>query len=202
MADRAINLTKGRSLVLEKGIRRLTVNLEWEENRRSTKTSEDFDIDLLVIELDSQGKALSPDHLVFFNSICETANHELCDPEEAVVYSGDNQMGGGEGEAMNVFVSKINPEVSEIRFFANIYDAEGRNQEFSMMKNAAVKVYQDGKDVPSIVYDLTDDYSGDTFIHVATLKKVEGRVFKFIAEGNGNHDDLLTNLTGFGLRFK
>lgn len=203
MEERAINLTKGRSLTLEKGIRKLTVNLNWEENRRSTKTSEDFDIDLIAIELNKQGKAISPDHLVFFNSICETANHELCDPEEAVIYGGDDTDGSSDdGESMDVIVSKINPEVDEIRFFANIYDAEDRHQEFSMMRNASVKVYQDGKDTPSIVYDLTDDYRNDTFIHVATLKRVEGRVFRFIAEGNGNNNDLLGNLSGFGLKFK
>jgi tellurium resistance protein TerD len=175
--------------------------LDWEENRRSTKTSEDFDIDLIAIELDKHGKAISPDHLVFFNSICETANHELCDPEEAVIYGGDDTT-GSDGESMDVIVSRLNPEVDEIRFLASIYDAEDRGQDFSMIKNASIKIYQDGKDIPSIVYDLTDDYRGETFIHTVTLKRKEGRVFSVLSVGDSNHKDLLENLSGFGLKFK
>lgn len=201
MTERAISLSKGRSLTLEKGIKRIKISLEWDENRRSTKVTEDFDIDLICIEVDVNGKALSPDHLVFFNSIIETENHELTDPEHAVIYGGDD-LTGAEGESMDVEINKIHSDVDEIRFFANIYDASNRRQTFGDIRNATVKVFQDGKDTPSIVYTMTDDFKNDTFLYCCRLKRVEGRIFKFIAEGEGNNKELIDNLQGYGLRFK
>lgn len=201
MEQRTISLQKGRSLTLEKGIRRLTVNLEWKENTRSTRTNEDYDIDLMAIELDTNGRAISPDHLVFYGSLVETPEHELSDPEGAVIYSGDDTT-GGDGESMKVEIGKINPEVTDILFFANIYDAHSRGQNFGMIREAKVSVYQDGKDTPSIIYSMTDDFKNDTFIFCCRLKRIEGRLFKFIAEGEGNNKELIDNLQGYGLKFK
>ena len=46
MEEREISLVKGRQISLTKGLKQLTVEVVWEENKRSVSSDEDFDIDL------------------------------------------------------------------------------------------------------------------------------------------------------------
>lgn len=64
--EREITLTKQRSVSLKKGLSKLRVEIVWKPNSRALRNSNyDFDVDLITVELNKNGKCPSPDHLVF-----------------------------------------------------------------------------------------------------------------------------------------
>lgn len=202
MAEKTLSLKKGKSLSLAKGVSKVRVVLEWEERVRTSRSTLSFDIDLMIIETDSYGKAISPDHLVFFNSDCHTRDGKLCDPEEAVVHSGDDTTGGNGGEECITSVGKLNQKVEKVLYMANIYDGVTRRQNFGMITNARVSVYEDDSDVPVVIYELGADFDTDSFLKIGYLERKSGNSYSFVPVGEGNNKELIDNLSGFGLNFE
>lgn len=202
MEDKRLSLKKGKSLSLTKGVKDIKVVLEWREKRGALRSSDNFDIDLLIIELGKDGKAVSPDHLVFFNSECKTGDGKICDPEEAVVHSGDDTTGGNGGEECITYPDKLNSKVETVLYMANIYDGITRRQSFGMIQDAVVKVYEDGNDIPRIVYELGNSFDRDVFLKVGQLERKSGNTYLFNPIGEGNSDELIDNLGGLGLKFE
>ena len=136
-----VNLTKGQNVNLAKGVQNVKVGLSWDANDNS---GNDFDLDVIAIELnDKNGKAVGDDFLVFYNSSCKTSDGKPTDPNKAVVHSGDNRTGAGDGddEVISVDFSKLDPRVNAILFVINIYDARNRNQNFGQVKNPKARLY-------------------------------------------------------------
>lgn len=206
MEEKTLSLKKGKSISLTKGLKGLKISLKWEENdspsRYGRRTYQNFDIDLIIIELDENGKALSPDHLVFFNSDLKTKEGKFTDPEEAVIHSGDDTTGGDGGEECTVNISNLNPKVSSVLFMANIYDGITRRQNFGMIKNAVVEVYEDENDIPKVVYELGDNFENHVFLSIGSLDRKGGNSYIFNPIGMGNCKELIENLSHYGLKFE
>lgn len=202
MEEREISLVKGRQISLTKGLKQLRVEVVWEENKRAISSDEDFDIDLIIVELDERGRALSPDHLVFYGSLEQTEDYKFTDPERATTHSGDNRTGAGDGEECIIYPGKLNPKVKDIVFLINIYDAASRNQTFKMIKGAEVRAYEDGKDIAKLVYRLDEDYKDDTILVFGKMTRIEGNKFTFTALGEGSNQTLFKSLVKYGLKFK
>lgn len=203
--DREISLSKGREISLEKGLREFKVEVVWQENRgsRGLRADESFDIDLIIVELDERGKALSPDHLVFYGSQEMTPDGKFTDPEKAVIHSGDDRDGTGDGEACVVYPQKVSKEATDIVFLINIYEGKQRNQTFSKIRGAEVRGFEDGSDVPKLVYKLDDDYKEDTVLVFGKMTRIDGTgKWKFVALGDGSAQTLFQSLVQYGLRFK
>ena len=86
----AITLQKGGNVSLSKtdpGLVNAVIGLGWDA--RSTDGSP-FDLDGSVFLLGDSGKVLSDAHFVFYN--------QKTSPDGAVVHSGDNKTGAGEGD--------------------------------------------------------------------------------------------------------
>lgn len=199
-----VQLSKGENIVLDK-IQNASVGLSWDP------TVDGVDLDVMAIELDSKdidsneqgialGKALSDNHLVFYNSGCRTSDGKPTDPEHAIIHSGDNRDGSGEGddEVMTVDFSKLNPRVNAILFVVNIYQARERGQNFGQVKNPKARFYYNNNQVPDIVFELDEDFSGDICIEFVMLYK-HGSEWKFKAVGKGNKNGLLEELRKFGI---
>lgn len=200
--EREISLMKGRQISLTKGLKRLRVEVIWEENRKSSSSDEDFDIDLIIVELDDRGRAISPDHLVFYGSLEQTEDWKFTDPERGCVHSGDDRDGSGDGEECIIYPNKLNPKVKDIVFLINIYDATSRHQTFSQIKGAEVRAYEDGKDIAKLVYRLDEDYRDDTILVFGKMTRIEGNKFTFTALGEGSNQTLFKSLVKYGLKFK
>ena len=73
-----------------------------------------------------------------------------------------------------------------------------------MIKGAEVKVYEDGKDVPKLVYRLDEDsdFKRGTIMTLGSLTREERNKFKFSAIGESGNQSLFQILTKYGLRFK
>ena len=202
MEEREISLVKGRQISLTKGLKQLKVEVVWEENKRSVSSDEDFDIDLIIVELDERGRALSPDHLFFYDSLEQTQDYKFTDPERSVVHSGDDRDGSGDGEGCIIYPGKLNSRVKDIVFLINIYDSTSRKQTFKMIKGAEVRAYEDGKDIAKLVYRLDEDYKDDTILVFGKMTRIEGNKFTFTALGEGSNQTLFKSLVKYGLKFK
>lgn len=193
----AVNLTKGQNVKLTKGVQQVRVGLSWD----AADNGQEFDLDALAIELTSKdGKAVSDDFLVFYNSSCKTSDGKPTDPTKAVVHSGDNRTGAGEGddEVITVDFAKLDPRVQAILFVINIYQAKERNQNFGQVRNPRARLYYSSNDVADLVYELDEDFDTQTTMEFCMLYKHNDE-WKFKALGEANNNDLIAELSKYGI---
>ena len=193
-----INLTKGQNVRIDKDVQKVRVGLSWDVSGNG----QEVDLDVLAIELDNKtdGKCISDEHVVFYNSIKKTSSGKPTDPNESVIHSGDNRTGEGEGddETIEVDLSKVDPRVQAILFVVNIYDAFNRHQNFGQVKNPRARLYFGSDTVPDLVYELDEDFSTQICVEFCMLYRHDGQ-WKFKAVGDGNENDLLKELQKYGV---
>ena len=84
----AVNLSKGQRVSLDKSVTMARIGLGWDVNRYDG--GQDFDLDACVFLLGANGKVLKDEDFVFYNNL--TARNG------AVVHTGDNRTGDGDGD--------------------------------------------------------------------------------------------------------
>jgi len=188
----SVSLTKGGNVSLTKeapGLTAVTVGLGWDI--RST-TGADFDLDASAIACGADGKVLSDQHFVFFNN--------LKTPDGAIEHTGDNLTGEGEGddEAIKVNLAGAPPEIDKVVFPVSIYDADARSQSFGQVRNAFIRVVNQGNNSEIARYDLTEDASTETAMVFGELYR-NGAEWKFRAVGQGYASGLSGIARDFGV---
>lgn len=191
-----INLTKGQNVRIDKGVQKVRVGLSWDTGEK------EVDLDVLALELDNKtdGKCISDEYVVFYNSVRKTAQGKPTDPNQAVIHSGDNRTGEGDGddETIEVDFSKVDPRVQAILFVVNIYDADARHQNFGQVKNPRARLYFENANVPDLVYELDEDFDTQICVEFCILYRHEGQ-WKFKAIGDGNSNNLLEEMRKYGI---
>lgn len=196
MSD-TINLTKGSNVNLSKtapGVGRFVIGLGWNANPQNPP---DLDASAFPCVKDANGdpKLLSPasSSFVFYGN--------LKSADGAIVHSGDNLTGDGDGddERITIDTSLLNPAVDEIIVAVTIHEAVARNQNFGLVRNAYVRVYEEAallaaeaanpnlsdaelKALAIANYDLEEDAGGATALQFGTFYKKDGD-FRFKALG-------------------
>lgn len=188
----AINLQKGQNVTLSKeapGMKEMHVGLGWDTQEFA---GADFDLDAMVFLTGADGKVLTDSHFVFFNN--------LRSPDGAVVHTGDNLTGEGEGddEVVEVSLGGISADVQKVIFAVNIHEAQERNQNFGQVMNAFIRIVDKAKGEEIIRYDLSEDFSVETALIVAELYRRDGQ-WKFKAIGQGFKDGLSQMARFYGL---
>lgn len=185
-----VNLQKGQRVELGKGISRLKIELTWDPSKKA----ESWDLDIMALELDAEQVVTSgdPRRLIFYNN--------LKDPEGALVHSGDDRTGEGDGEEMKLDLSKLPSDVSEILFVLNIFESMSKGQNFGEIKNAKLRIFYDDRSIPDLVYNLEEEDSHKT----ATVLKVisiyrSGSIWKVRAINEGITSTLSKVLKNYGL---
>jgi len=170
----AINLQKGQRENINAP--KFIIGLGWDTNSSSTGTA--FDLDASVFILGENKKILSDQHFIFYNN--------LKSPNEAVVHTGDNLTGDGDGDDEQIIVdlSKIENEVSEIAIIVTIHDAGGRNQNFGQVRNSFVRLIDAGNNSEILKFELDEDFSIETAVEFCRIYKRNGD-WKFEAVGMG-----------------
>jgi tellurium resistance protein TerD len=187
-----VSLSKGGNVSLTKqapGLTAVVVGLGWDLR---TTTGTDFDLDASAMVLDASGKIITDQHFVFFNN--------LRTPDGAVEHSGDNTTGVGEGDDEQI---KINfgamPDAAErVAFAVSIYEADGRGQNFGQVRNAYIRVLNQGDRSEMARYDLSEDASMETAMVFGELYR-NGTEWKFRAVGQGYASGLAGIATDFGV---
>lgn len=185
-----VNLRKGQHVELAKGINKLRIELTWNASRRA----QSWDLDIMAIEVDEDQLIAKDDprRLVYYNN--------LQDPENALVHSGDDRTGDGDGEEMKLDLSKVSTDVKELIFILNIFESMKNGQNFGGIKGTTLRIFYDNNTIPDLVYNLEEEDSHKT----ATVLKVcsvyrSGGIWKFKAINEGVTGTLTSVLTNYGL---
>ena len=170
----AINLQKGQRESINAP--KFTVGLGWDTNSSTTGT--DFDLDASVFILGENKKLLSDSHLVFYNN--------LKSPNEAVVHTGDNRTGAGDGDDEQILVdlSKIEPNAAEICIVVTIHEAAQRGQNFGQVRNSFIRIFDSVTNQEMLKYELEEDFSIETAVEFGRIYKRNSE-WKFEAVGMG-----------------
>ncbi|WML60017.1 TerD family protein [Neobacillus sp. PS2-9] len=189
----AVSLSKGQKVDLTKtnpGLTNVVVGLGWDTNKYDG--GNDFDLDSSVFLLGENGKVTNETDFVFYNNP-QGANG-------AVVHTGDNRTGAGDGddEQVKINLTTVPANVQRIAFTITIHDADSRNQNFGQVSNSYARIFNEATGEELIRYDLGEDFSIETAIVVGELYRHNGE-WKFSAIGSGYQGGLAALATDFGL---
>ncbi len=149
-----IVLSKGSKINLKKESpsgKKFVVGLGWDIG-----DSAQLDLDASAFIVGANGKLLSDDHFIFYNNASS--------PDGSVIYSGDNRTGAGDGddESLIIDTALINPAAQQIVFCCSIDAAEKRNQNFSQVSNAYIRIYEQETSNVLATYLLAEAASNET----------------------------------------
>jgi tellurium resistance protein TerD len=199
----AISLAKGGNVNLTKEVPNLTkigVGLGWEARATS---GADFDLDASAFLLNANGRVRSDADFIFYK--------QLESPCKSVKHTGDNRTGEGDGDDETILVdlTKVPADIQKIVFTVTIYDHAARRQNFGMVSNAFIRIYDQnqtvvdplsGQNVPKEIarFDLSEDASNVTAMIFAELYRYNGE-WKFKAVGQGFDNGLAELARNFGV---
>lgn len=175
----AINLQKGQRENINAP--KFTIGLGWDVNNTSTGGA--FDLDASLFLLNESKKLVSDNHFIFYNN--------LESPDKAVIHSGDNLTGDGDGddEQIKIDLTKIDAAVQEITVVVTIHDADARRQNFGQVRNSFIRIFNTETNEEILKYELDEDFSIETAVEFGRIYNRNGE-WKFEAVGSGQRDGL------------
>lgn len=173
----SIELTKGERFNLSKetpDFSKIAIALGWQVSQ----TAQNCDIDASVFMLGADGRIPDEKYFVFYNN--------LTSPDGAVRHSGDSRNGqiDGDDETVYLDLSKINSAIQEIVFVVTIHEGQEKNQSFSQVTNAFIRLYNSETGSQIFRYDLNQKFSQETALEFGRLYKKNGE-WRFQAVGQG-----------------
>lgn len=146
-----INLEKKKPINLSKeapGLNKVKVGLSWDPTG-----DVEADADASVFLLNENGKIPSESYFVFYNN--------LKSGDGAVVHSGDNRTGEGEGddEEIRIDLNSVNAEIVQIIIVISIHNIDD-GVHFGNVLNSAVRIYDESKNNVICQYELSDKFDG------------------------------------------
>lgn len=189
----AISLQKGQKVDLTKGnpsLSKIIVGLGWDVNKYDG--SADFDLDASAFLVGENGKVLSDSDFIFYSNLQHSSG--------AVIHTGDNLTGEGEGddEVIKVDLKAVPANIAKIAFTVTIYEADVRAQNFGQVSNAYIHIVDETTGKEIIRYDLGEDFSVETAVVVGELYRYNGE-WKFNAIGSGFAGGLYALCKNFGV---
>lgn len=177
-----ICLTKGQGINLTKSnssLNKINIALGWEEANAdkglfSLFHKQDIDCDASLACLNSKGKLIGNDYVVYYG------NKNI----DGIHHSGDDLVGGGnkDNETISIVFKDVSPKVARIPVFMNIYNAADRHQNLSSLKKAYIRVYNAETNEELCRYDLDSDMGQAEGFIAGELSK-ENDDWKFTAIG-------------------
>lgn len=191
----SVSLSKGQKVSLDKSIVKAMVGLGWDTNKYDG--GYDFDLDAAAFLLNANGKVARDEDFIFYNN--------LRSRNDAVVHTGDNRTGAGEGddEVILFDFARMPEDVQKIAITVTIHEADARRQNFGQVSNAYVRVARmeseddmNGEEV--LRFDLGEDFSIETAIVVCEIYRYNGS-WKFNAVAAGYQGGLYALCKDFGV---
>jgi len=185
----AISLEKGQRISLthdKPGLSELMCGLGWDVIQPSrsrifgkAKPEKDFDLDGSVICLDENQKLADFKDIVCFSNLKHSSG--------AIIHYGDNLTGLGDGddEIITIDLSHIPDRISRLVFVVNIYKCLERGHDFSLVKNAFVRLVNISNHQEIAHYNLSgENYKGMTGMRLAEVYRHHNE-WKMAALGDG-----------------
>ena len=192
----AVTLSKGNKVSLSKaaadsGVASLTkvvVGLGWDTNRYDGGA--DFDLDASAFQLGANGKVSSDSDFIFYNNKVGAG----------IEHTGDNRTGEGDGddEQIKVDLNAVPSSIEKVAFVVTIDQYAERNQNFGMVENAYIRIFDEVTGTEIIRYDLGEDFSIETAVVVGELYRHNGE-WKFNAIGSGFSGGLAALCQNYGV---
>lgn len=172
-----IELTKGGRFNLSQeapNLKKVAIGLGWQVNQ----AGQAYDIDASVFMLGADGKIPDEKYFVFYNNLQSL--------DGSLEHSGDNRTGEGNGDDETIYVdlAKVNPAIQEIVFVVTIHQGQEKNQNFSQIKNAFIKIYNRENKNSLARYNLREAFSQETALEFGRLYKKDNQ-WRFQAVGEG-----------------
>lgn len=188
-----VSLKKGQKVDLTKGnpgLQKVIVGLGWDTN--AYDTGGQFDLDAAAFLLNAAGKVGTEKDFVFYGNL----EH----PSGSVVHMGDNLTGDGDGddEQIKINLAQVPADIEKIAIVCTIYDAQARQQNFGMVSNAFIRIFNEANGEELCRYDLGEDFSIETGVVFGELYKNNGE-WKFNAIGMGNEGGLDALCSKYGI---
>jgi len=195
-----VNLQKGQKVNLKKSdgqaLSRIRIGLGWDPVKQEKKgglfgsifggSAPDIDCDASVIVCKG-GRLSGKNDIVYFGN--------LKHPSGAIVHTGDNLTGDGEGDDEQILVdlTAVPADYDKLVFVVNIYDCESRKQDFGMIANAFIRICDERTGEEFCRYNLSESYAGMTAMIFGEIYRHNGE-WKFNAIGQGTTDTGLNTL--------
>ena len=188
----AISLQKGGNISLSRtnpNLTRILVGLGWEARETS---GDDFDLDASVFMVQENGRVRSDDDFIFYNQLVSRCR--------SVEHKGDNRTGAGEGddEAVEIALPQVPSAIQRLVVAVTIHDADARNQNFGMVRNAFIRIVNLDNDGEITRFDLSEDYGTETAMIFGEIYRHAGE-WKFKAIGQGYVGGLDPMARSFGI---
>ncbi|WP_298908008.1 VWA domain-containing protein [uncultured Nostoc sp.] len=177
-----IELSKGGRFNLSKeapNLKKVAIGLSWQINQ----AGQTYDIDASVFMLGADGKIPDEKYFIFYNNLQSL--------DGSLRHSGDNRTGEGNGDDETIYVdlAKVNPAIQEIVFVVTIHQEQEKNQNFSQIKNAFIKIYNNENRNSLARYNLREAFSQETALEFGRLYKKDNE-WRFQAVGEGYRSGL------------
>jgi tellurium resistance protein TerD len=136
------------------------------------------DVDVSAFLLNNNGKVLGDDWFVFYG--------QKASPDGSVVFSDDDS---ADREKITINFQKLNPNVSRIVFVLTINEAIEKHLNFSMLKDAYIRILDASDNSELVSFKMDEYYSNVTSMMIGEVYRHNG-TWKFNAIGNGVARDL------------
>jgi tellurium resistance protein TerD len=183
----ARNLVKNQVAALPAGLVEALNSISWDARKT---VGAGFDLDISAFLCDENDRCLGDDWLVCYDPSDKTKQTQS--PDGAVIYSGDNQTGDGDGtdEWIKILFSKLDPRVSNIYVCASIYNAPETKPAdvltFGALNKATIFIEnaQGATDESSFKVDLVDGMSIEqSMVFIKYTKTDAGWKIKNVSQG-------------------
>ncbi len=185
-----INLQKGQRISLKKeapGLERIMCGLGWDVAKNKSKggllsifsKTDDFDLDAFVLCLDAEDRLKSKQDLIYFGNLRHATG--------AIIHLGDNLTGEGDGDDEEILIdlNHIPEGIHKLVLAVNIYKCFERDQEFSQIENAFIRLVNLSNNKEIVRYSLSgNEYQGKTGMIFAEIYRHKGE-WKMAAIGTG-----------------
>lgn len=137
------------------------------------------DLDVSTFLLSKNGKVIGDDWFVFYG--------QDMSPDKSVRFQQVSDK--NDREMVQIDFHKLNPSVDRIVFVLTINEAFEKNLNFSMVKDAYIRIMDTLTNRELVSYQMTDYYANVISMMIGELYKHNG-IWKFNAIGNGVARDL------------
>lgn len=178
-------LRKGQKTLLnfgERDLRRMKVCFGWNVINNSC------DIDASAFLITGIEKVPDDSWFVFYS--------QTESPDNSVIFSVDPSK--TDREIISVDLDKINSKIQKIVFVLTINEAFEHNLNFSMIKDAYIRILDSGTNQEIVSYQLEEYYANVTSMTIGELYVHNGQ-WKFNPVGNGVHQDLAGQCAIYGV---
>lgn len=136
------------------------------------------DVDVSAFMLNASGKVLGDNWFVFYG--------QTKSPDNSTIFSEGSVQ---DREVISIDIAKLNKSVTKIVFVLTINEALKKKLNFSMIKDAYIRIIDCSNNTELVSFKMTEYYSNVTSMMIGELYLYNGK-WKFNAIGNGVARDL------------